>query len=499
MAEEQEQVEQDGEISSAETELFDANKAPSVVVATGSIFGAVALITGTSVGAGILALPAITAPIGFIATATTMCISWAFLLLEALLLAEVNVALMRRREISEKELTPSHSQVLSLRTMAEETMGPVGAWVTTLIYLMLSYTLLVAYISKSGEVLALLMDAPQRRAAGDVVFTVGLGGLLCGGGAKMADNVNQVLTVLLLGLFLLIVFGGAKMADWTGLEHVDWTHTPQTLPIIFLALVYHDLTPVVCAQLGGDIGRIRISILLGSFVPLVMFLSWDAVALCITPLLGAKDPIDVFMRVGGPGPAIIVEVFAFLAVATSFIGTVLGLQEFLLEQWGEAQGMITLNKVAIQGQAPRPLFEWLHRNGPRAITSLLVLAPPLVASSLVSDAFFSASDLAGAYGMTSLYGVIPPIMAWGLQNSDLSSPETKSEHKNSLIVSLLGDRITLATVGACAVAVIVGQVMLDVTQFSSSSPAVVANVDQQENRTPTSKAFSQPFTTLAAP
>jgi hypothetical protein len=53
---------------------------------------------------------------------------------------------------------------------------------------------------------------------------------------------------------------------------------------------------VVCAQLGGDIGRIRISILLGSLVPLAMFLSWDAVALCSNSLSGAEDPIDVFMR-----------------------------------------------------------------------------------------------------------------------------------------------------------------------------------------------------------
>lgn len=33
------------------------------------------------------------------------------------------------------------------------------------------------------------------------------------------------------------------MADWTGLEHMDWSQAPQTLPIILLALVYHDLTP----------------------------------------------------------------------------------------------------------------------------------------------------------------------------------------------------------------------------------------------------------------
>lgn len=123
-----------------------------------------------------------------------MGMSWAFLLLEALLLAEVNVELMRRRV----EGPQQHSQVLSLRTMAEETMGPVGAWVTTAIYLMLSYTLLVAYISKSGELVSLLLHVPDRAAA-DLLFTVALGGVLCAGGAKMADSVNQVLTITLLG------------------------------------------------------------------------------------------------------------------------------------------------------------------------------------------------------------------------------------------------------------------------------------------------------------
>lgn len=107
----------------------------------------------------------------------------------------------------------------------------------------------------------------------------------------------------------------------------------------------------------------------------------------------------------------------------------------------------------------------------------------------------------GAYGMTSLYGVIPPIMALSLQNSNLSNPEAKTTsgmQKTFQSMSLLGDRVTLATVGACAMAVIVGQMMLDLPQFSSSPPVVVANIDK-ENLTPTNSIISQPFTTLAAP
>jgi tyrosine-specific transport protein len=72
------------------------------------------------------------------------------------------------------------------------------------------------------------------------------------------------------------------------------------------------VVPVVCAQLGGDIDRIRKSIILGSLVPLAMFLSWDAVALCLAPLSGAQDPIDYLMR------SVILTPFLVLCISGSY-------------------------------------------------------------------------------------------------------------------------------------------------------------------------------------
>lgn len=62
------------------------------------------------------------------------------------------------------------------------------------------------------------------------------------------------------------------------------------------------------------------------------------------------DRVAISSRVGGPGPALVVESFAFIAVATSFIGTVLGLQEFFLEQWSAraAQGLIESVSFSIE-------------------------------------------------------------------------------------------------------------------------------------------------------
>lgn len=58
--------------------------------------------------------------------------------------------------------------------------------------------------------------------------------------------------------------------------------------------------------------------------------------------------------------------------------------------------------------------------------------------------------------MTSLYGIIPPAMAWNLHRA--------SAKKRNICggISVPGGKLTLANIGVCAVAVICGQVVLDV-------------------------------------
>ena len=57
----------------------------------GSLLGATALITGSCVGAGVLALPAKTSGAGFIPSVSILVGCWIFLTLEAMLIAEVNL------------------------------------------------------------------------------------------------------------------------------------------------------------------------------------------------------------------------------------------------------------------------------------------------------------------------------------------------------------------------------------------------------------------------
>lgn len=60
----------------------------------GSLMGAISLVAGTTVGAGILALPNTTAPAGFTASAVALSGGAGYAMVTALLLAEVNMNTM---------------------------------------------------------------------------------------------------------------------------------------------------------------------------------------------------------------------------------------------------------------------------------------------------------------------------------------------------------------------------------------------------------------------
>ncbi|MCO5558281.1 hypothetical protein L7F22_011860 [Adiantum nelumboides] len=451
----------------------------------GTLQGAMALIIGTSVGAGILALPARTINVGFVPTLTTMGLSWCFLVLEALLIAEVNVA------VSEQHKSGGSGVGLPLCAMAEKTLGPLGGTLAASIYVFLSYTLLVAYIAKSGDVLSPLLHTSPT--LGCWIFTLVFGSVTLLSNIKLVDSLNQVLTSAMIGVFLLILLGGFGVSDWNGLQYMDWERTPETFPVIVFALVYHDLMPVLCTYLNGDIQRIRRAVLLGSFVPVAMFALWEAIILSIAPVSGNEDPLLYLTRSGGTSIAILIELFSVLALATSFIGTLIGFIAFLNERFSQNQNastlmqnsMASLMKLAFKSIALKK-FDFYQKfgyptvngtkdsfvqrmfgalknswrsNRTQILSSILILAPPLAASSIVSDAFLSATDIAGGYGMTTLYGLFPPMMAWSLYERGLFMNKDQMGSTSALTRPQV--QAILAMSGTCATGLIVSQLILD--------------------------------------
>lgn len=113
----------------------------------------------------------------------------------------------------------------------------------------LSYSLLVAYIAKAGEVISSSSALTLESAA--LLFTGAMGGMLWLGGSQAAELVNGGLTVALLILFAAIVTMGGSEADFGALQSfVNWGAAPATLPIIFLSLVWSIFTVATAHIIG---------------------------------------------------------------------------------------------------------------------------------------------------------------------------------------------------------------------------------------------------------
>ncbi|XP_047337233.1 tyrosine-specific transport system-like [Impatiens glandulifera] len=416
----------------------------------GSVGGAIGLIIGTTIGSGILALPIKTSPAGLLPSSISLTVCWAFLLVEALLLVEINVGLMNKKKKKFNENEDELEEIISIKTMAQETLGDWGAILVTFTYIFFGYSSMVAYCSKSGEILNRLTNLPQSLSA--FFFTVLFTILVSVGGTRTTDQINRWLTASMIGLLVGIeVLAFASGSGLAGFEDGgDWAKVPEAIPVMIFSLVYHDLAPVLCAYLGGDIGRIRTSILVGSVVPLLTLLAWNAIALGLfaqTDQLNA-DPVDLLLSVRWSGVPLMVEAFSLLAVGTSLIGTLLSFSEFLKEQITNS----TTLREKIEDNMSFSLMKWWKRRRSKirsiAATSIIV-APSLLISTMFPDAFSTATNIAGGYCMTMLYGILPPAMAW--------AAISKEERNNGLSWS----RPAIIGVGLVACTVVAEQILQD--------------------------------------
>lgn len=390
----------------------------------GSLTSAIFLVAGTTVGAGILAIPAVTEEAGFLASAVTCILCWLYMVVTGLLVAEVNVNTM----------CELGSGGVSLVSMAMRTLGTFGVRTACLSYLFIHYALLVAYVARSSDIITNSLGIPLWESA--TMFSLAFGGICYFGSQRLIGAVNGVLVVGILTCFTSLVVVASGNLQWSSLLEANFAAAPQSIPIIALSFVYQNVVPVLCTSLEGDLSKVRTAIVAGTAIPLALFLVWDGVILGTLPGFAGSstvsDPLELLRTSNGiVGP--IVEAFSFLAIGTSYIGFVLGLSDFLADLLKQPSGQ---NK-------PLPY--------------ILTLLPPLVLSLLDPEIFFRALDFAGTYGVLVLFGVFPAAMSWSERYSD--------ELEAPVPPIVPGGKFTLSVVMGGALLVIVSEIIEGIMQF----------------------------------
>ncbi|GFR47489.1 hypothetical protein Agub_g9218, partial [Astrephomene gubernaculifera] len=146
----------------------------------------------------------------------------------------------------------------------------------------------------------------------------------------------------------------------------------------------------------------------------------------------AMDPLVLLQRSGGPVVAPLVETFSFLAIATSFTGFVLATADFLPDAF-------------------KPLAAV-----PRAGRFALVVLPPILLSTASPGMFYAALDIAGTYGVMTLYGMMPAAMAWASRYGKYDS--TAAETVTVTSTAAADDSLTATPAVGCSSSSSVGSV-----------------------------------------
>uniref|UniRef100_A0A453ASH4 Uncharacterized protein n=1 Tax=Aegilops tauschii subsp. strangulata TaxID=200361 RepID=A0A453ASH4_AEGTS len=107
--------------------------------------------------------------------------------------------------------------------------------------------------------------------------------LLDGCSQRVIGAVNGFLVFSIIASFTVLVVVASGNIQWSSLLETNFAAAPQSIPIIALSFVYQNVVPVLCTNLEGDLSKVRKAIVLGTAIPLALFLVWDAVILGTIP------------------------------------------------------------------------------------------------------------------------------------------------------------------------------------------------------------------------
>ncbi|MEM8727775.1 MAG: aromatic amino acid transport family protein [Chlamydiota bacterium] len=354
--------------------------------------GGILLVAGTTIGAGMLALPVLTSFVGFFPSVAIFFFCWLVMLVAAFFFLDLNLAM---------EGKPN------LISMVDKTLGSWGKGFSWVVYLFLLYSLTAAYISASGPLFVSAVKAMTGYTLPSWLSPFSLPimfGLFVYSGTPGVDLINRLLMIgLAVSYSILIVFLPDHIQG-TLLTHIDWTPTLVTLPVVITSFGYHIIIPSLTTYMNRDRKDLRRTLIIGSLLPLVSYILWQLLILGAIPIFGQHSLVSAWKAgssatiplshlIHNKWVVIGAHWFSFFAIVTSFLGVTLSLSDFLTDG-------LKIKK---------------NRAG-RWLACLMTFIPPVVFVLTHPRGFFVALEYAAAF-VAILLIFLPALMAWKLKRS----------------------------------------------------------------------------------
>ncbi len=363
------------------------------------VIGASLLVAGCSIGAGMLGVPVITGPCGFLPAIACFLFAWLFMLFTGLILVDL---VLEARKNSKTDI--------HLITLASKSFGRSGVLLVWALFSFLFYCVMTAYMLGGG---GLIVDGAHvfgitLSHSFSFLIVAGIGAIVVLYGARFLDRLNQWLMLGLVVTYCILILAAASHIDLSHLGRSSWAYAPYCLPVMIISFGYHNLVPSLVTYLDYDRRAIRKAIICGSLVPLTIYFFWEVAILGVIPFTTSEAWVEsvqsgdmvtqVLARTSGmPWVVRASEAFALFALATSFLPVAWSFVDFLRDAAKEVgcsdyKGTkVTLGLI------------------------LAVFVPPLVISSTNPHLFLSALSAAGGYFAVTLFGILPALIAFKLK------------------------------------------------------------------------------------
>lgn len=352
------------------------------------LIGSILLVVGTSVGAGMLALPIATAELGFLGALLLLIVCWFVMTAGALLLLEANLWL------------PQNNNLI---TMARETIGPVGQIIAWVMYLLLLYSLICAYIAGGSDLLHNFFvhaNIEWGRGGTAILFTI-VFGCIVWSGMRSVDYANRVFMIIkFTSLFLLIFLLAPNVSsDKLVIANLNSLTSSVALTVTITSFGFGAIVPSLRIYFKGDVKKLKKAIIIGSLIALICYIAWDAAIMGVlsmqklTEMLNSQGSTSALVNtlsltVATDRVPFFTKLFTSICVLTSFLGVSLAMTDFL------ADGL-RLEK----------------KGGGNFFIHAATFVPPLIVVLFFPNAFIKALEYAGIYCIV-LQILLPAWMVW---------------------------------------------------------------------------------------
>ncbi|WP_299489967.1 tryptophan permease [uncultured Shewanella sp.] len=356
-----------------------------------SLLGGAMIIAGTAVGAGMFSLPVVGAGMWFGYSALMLLGVWFCMLASGLLLLETNL-----------HFNPGDS----FDTLTKVTLGQFWRVINGVSIAFVLYILTYAYISGGGSIVdhslsSFGIELPQSVAG--LIFAVVLS-IVVFISTRAVDRITTVMIGGMVITFFLAI--GNLLLDVSSVTLFHPNGDPSYFPYLWAALPfglasfgYHGNVPSLMKYYGKEPKTIIKAIVIGTLIALGIYLLW---LIATMGSLARSQFTDIIEQGGNMGVLVaalsqviesdwlntMLNLFANLAVASSFLGVTLGLFDYLAD-----------------------LFNFDGSRKGRLKTAAVTFIPPTVLGVLFPNGFLVAIGFA-ALAATIWAVIVPAMMAY---------------------------------------------------------------------------------------